>query len=372
MSNDFNEKTHEVAAQSKVKCKECGGLVEFTPGAKSLTCQYCGTQNEIAGAVEPIEAEEIDFNAFIANAASSAETMQITTVKCESCGSAATLKPNVTADNCAFCGTALVVQGGSTSSIIKPSYLLAFSIDKKKSLDLFKTWLHALWFAPNDLKKFAENDKIKGMYVPYWTYDSNTVSDYSGMRGDAYYVTETYTSNGQTHTRSVRRVRWTPVSGTVHNTFDDILINASQSLPEKLAQELEPWDLDKLDHFKEEYLAGFLAEKYQVDVQAGFEKAKARMESVIRSSARSNIGGDEQQVLSLNSQYNDITFKHILLPIWLSAFRYNEKIYRFMINGRTGEVQGERPYSTMKIILTVVAVLAVIGGAIFLYTKFKN
>jgi LSD1 subclass zinc finger protein len=373
MSNDFNEKTHDVAAQSKVKCKECGGLLEFTPGAKSLTCQYCGTQNEIVGAsAEPIETEELDFNAFINNAIDTADTMQITTVKCDSCGSAATLKPNVTADSCGFCGTALVIQGGSTSSIIKPAYLLPFGIDKKKGLDLFVKWLGDLWFAPNDLKKYAENDKLKGMYIPYWTYDSNTITHYTGMRGDHYYVTETYTVNGQTQTRQVQRTRWTPAAGTVYNEFDDILINASKSLPEKLAQELEPWDLDKLDHFKEEFLAGFVAEKYQVDVKEGFEKAKKRMEPEIRSTACRNIGGDTQQITTLNSTYNDITFKHILLPVWLSAFKYNEKIYRFMINARTGEVQGERPYSTMKIVLAVLGGLAVIGAAIYLYMKFKN
>ncbi len=372
MTNEFSEKTHDVAEQGKVKCKDCGGLLEYHPGEKSLKCQYCGTVNEIADAHQPANTEEIDFHAFLATAETTAEKIEVATVKCDSCGSSTTLQPNVTADSCAFCGTALVLKGGTTSSFIRPKYMLPFAVDKKKGVQKFKDWLHSLWFAPNDLKHYAENDRLKGLYIPYWTYDSNTVSDYTGMRGDHYYVSETYTVNGKTQTRQVRKTRWTPASGTVWDNFDDVLIIASKSLPEKLANDLEPWDLHELAAFNEQFLTGFIAEKYQVDVKEGFEKAKVRMETVIRSSARKHIGGDEQQVLTLNTTYNDTTFKHILLPIWLSAYKYKEKVYRFMINGRTGEVQGERPYSFWKIFFTVVGSLAVIGGGIWAYMHFKG
>jgi hypothetical protein len=376
MTNDFSEKTHDVAEQGKVKCKECGGLLEFNPGVQSLTCQYCGCKNDLGHVAKPVNAEEVDFLKFIANAEVSAEKMEVATVKCDSCGSATTLRPNVTADNCAFCGTALVIKGGTTSSLIRPKYLLPFKVDKKSGLDKFKTWLHGLWWAPNDLKQFAQNDRLKGLYIPYWTYDSNTVSNYHGERGDYYYVTESYTAteNGKsvTKTRQVRKTRWTSVSGTVRDDFDDILILASASLPEKLANDLEPWDLKELAGFNEQFLAGFVAESYQVDVKNGFEKAKVKMDSVIRGTVKKDIGGDEQRITTLNTAYNDITFKHILLPVWLSAYRYNEKIYRFMINGRTGEVQGERPYSFWKIFSAIVTALAVIGAGIWLYMKYKS
>jgi LSD1 subclass zinc finger protein len=369
--NDFSEKTHEV--EGNVNCKDCGALLHFNPGQTSLSCEYCGANNDISDLVKPAEqTEEIDFEAFIANAQQSAETITLSVVKCSNCGASTTLKPNITADNCAFCGTALVIMSGSTCQIIKPKYMLAFSIDKKKGKEEFKKWLHKLWFAPNALKKFAEEDKLKGMYIPYWTYDSDTNTDYTGMRGDHYYVTETYTVNGQTQTRTVQRTRWTPASGRVFDKFDDVLINASQSLPEKYANELEPWDLHQLTNFNEQLLSGFQAEQYQLDVKGGFEKAKVRMEDVIRGTVRRDIGGDVQQVLSLNTTYNDVTFKHILLPIWISAYRFKGKVYRFMINGRTGEVQGERPYSGWKIFFAVLGGLAVIGTIIWFIAKNKN
>ena len=376
MSNDFNEATHDVAEQGKVKCKDCGGILEYNPGVSSLKCIYCGTENEIKDSNKPAEVVEQDFNAFLANATASAETMEVTTVKCGSCGSSTSLRPNVTSDTCPFCGTALVLKGGTTSSTIKPKYLLPFSIDKKKGIDLFKKWISGLWWAPNDLKAIAQNDKLKGLYIPYWTYDYNTLSHYTGLQGTHYYVTETYTEteNGQTvtKTREVQKTNWITVSGTVTDDFDDMLVNASKSLPEKLANDLEPWDLKELKDFNEQFLTGFVSEQYQIDVKEGFEKAKKRMEQVIRGTVNKAIGGDVQQITTLNTTYNNITFKHILLPIWLSAYRYSDKVYRFMINGRTGEVQGERPYSFWKIFGAVVGALVVIGGGIYLYYRHKH
>jgi LSD1 subclass zinc finger protein len=376
MSNDFNEATHNVAEQGKVKCKDCGGILQYSPGQNSLTCIYCGTLNEVEGASAPVVQEEQDFVAFLNNASAKQETIQTTTVKCGSCGSSTSLQPNVTSDSCPFCGTALVIQGGTATNSIRPAYLLPFSIDKKKGIELFQKWIAGLWWAPNDLKMIAKNDKLKGLYIPYWTYDSNTVSHYTGQQGTHYYVTESYTTteNGKTvtRTRQVQKTRWIPVSGTVHDDFDDVLVNASKSLPEKLANELEPWDLHELKAFNEQFLTGFITEQYQVDVKEGFEKAKVRMEVVIRGTVNKAIGGDVQRIDSLQTTYNNITFKHILLPIWLSAYRYSEKVYRFMINGRTGEVQGERPYSFWKIAGAVIGALAVIGGAIYLYMKMKH
>jgi len=373
MNIDFNEKTHEVE-QHKVNCKDCGAILQYDPGSEQLTCQYCGAQNEIAEARQPVVVEEIDYHEFLQNAERSAEAIDIPTVKCDNCGASTTLKENVTADNCPFCGTALVIKGGTTSHIIKPKYLLPFKIDKKKSADLFKEWLHSLWFAPNDLKQFAQKDRLNGIYIPYWTYDSKATTPYTGMRGDHYYVSESYTVtvNGRTEhrTRQVQKTRWSPASGTVFNTFNDVLVVASESLPRNYANELEPWDLENLVGFNEQFLSGFIAEKYQVGVEMGFEQAKKRMDPEIQSTICQNIGGDVQKILTYSPHYEDISFKHLLLPIWLSAYKYKEKSYRFMINGRTGEVHGERPSSAWKIFFFVLTLLAVIGGGIYLWVQY--
>jgi hypothetical protein len=213
------------------------------------------------------------------------------------------------------------------------------------------------------------------MYIPYWTYDCKTYSRYTGERGDNYTVNETYTTteNGQqvTRTRQVTKIRWRHTSGSVRNTFDDVLVIASHSLPRSHTQELEPWDIKSLVPFNEKYLSGFRTETYQLDVRAGFEEAKQLMDNTIRTTICRDIGGDHQRIHSVDTTYSNITFKHILLPIWLSAYRYNNKVYRFMVNGRTGEVQGERPYSWIKITLAILAFILLVC-LILLLTQGKK
>jgi hypothetical protein len=232
-----------------------------------------------------------------------------------------------------------------------------------------------LWFAPGGLKMYAQNsaERLKGVYMPYWTYDSDTTSNYSGQRGEYYYETETYRgSDGKEQTREVQRTAWYPTSGTVYNSFDDILVCASNSLPRDLTRDLEPWDLPELVSYDDKFLAGFVTESYQVQLQDGFEEAKQRMASVIEKAVTNDIGGDTQRINSIDTTYNDIKFKHILLPLWISAYKYNNKVYRFTVNARTGEVQGERPWSALKITLLVLTIIAMIGGGIYFYKRYKD
>jgi len=257
------------------------------------------------------------------------------------------------------------------TSQVKPAYLLPFSIDLQKAHQVFECWIAKRWFAPDDLKRNAANrDAMTGLYIPYWTYDSQTESSYSGQRGTNH--TEHYSTveNGKRVTRSRTVIRWRPVHGRVGHFFNDVLIVASKSLPEKYAARLEPWDLENLKEFNGSFLAGFKTETYRVGLEEGYEKAKGIMDSTIRELIKRDIGGDHQRIASVNTSYSGITFKHILLPIYLSAYRYKGKVFRFMVNGRTGEVQGERPWSVIKITLAVVGAAALLGTAWYLLQPY--
>ena len=200
---------------------------------------------------------------------------------------------------------------------------------------------------------------MNGIYVPYWTFDADTRSDYAGQRGTHYYETKTVMRDGKRQQVRVRKTRWRAASGHVTRFFDDVLVLASKSLPKKYTDGLEPWDLSSLEPYKPEYLAGFRAEGYQIELTDGFTEARAYMDRMIRRDVKYDIGGDEQRISGVNTRISDVTFKHILLPVWLAAYKYNGKTYRFVVNGRTGRVQGERPYSAWKISIAVVIGLAV-------------
>ena len=355
---------------SKVKCKDCGAFLTYKIGTTSLKCEYCSAENEIK--TLPPEVKELNFLEYLSNLDKNPVQDEVNTVKCNDCGASSTLKPNVTSDYCPYCSTPLVLADASVKRLIRPSNLLPFKIERTQANQLFINWVKSLWFAPNDLTKYANGtqEKLNGIYFPYWTYDSETFTVYEGSRGDHYYITEHYTdSNGNQQSRQVRRTRWTSVSGYVQNSFDDVLVCASTGLPENIIKELEPWDLEELVNFDPSFLSGFRSESYSLDLQGGWNKAQGIMEVKISSTVRNDIGGDEQRISRMNVDYNDVTFKHILLPIWLSAYKYNGKVFRFMINARTGEVQGERPYSFWKIFLLILFFVLVGVGIYFLQKK---
>ena len=370
--NEGGDMPNPNAKTRNLSCRDCGANLMYAPGTTALKCNYCGAENQIVAEVETIIEEE-DFYTALQEVSSKADMQTLQTVQCDGCGARTTLKPNVVSDECAFCGTPLVTSSPEPVEVFQPKSLLPFGIEQKKAGELFKNWVGSLWFAPNDLKRRASlTEKLKGMYIPYWTFDSQTDSRYHGMRGDYYYTTESYTdSDGNHQTRQVRHTRWSPVSGRIDHFFDDTLVLASHSLPRNYVDKLEPWDLEKLAGYDERYLSGFQTETYQIDLKSGFEVAKGKMQDQIRNLVSRDIGGDEQRIEDIKIDYNDITFKHILLPLWISAYRYQDKVYRFLVNARTGEVQGERPYSAIKIALAVIAALLVIG-LFFYFTQGRN
>jgi hypothetical protein len=130
--------------------------------------------------------------------------------------------------------------------------------------------------------------------------------------------------------------------------------------------QLTNWDMTNCVAYRQEFMAGFITAIYQIDFREGVNRAKEKMDNVIDSTIRSDIGGNKQKVSSKNTQYNDLMFKLLLLPIWISAFKFNGKLYQFVVNGRTGEVVGEYPKSTSKIVMLIVAIIALIAALILI------
>jgi predicted RNA-binding Zn-ribbon protein involved in translation (DUF1610 family) len=353
----------ELNTSKTFPCASCGAGLEYAPGKAVLKCPYCGQENKLVQLQGLVE--ELDFYEYFARAAEQGESEEKQTVTCGSCSAVSTVDSNISLDRCPFCGSQLTARA-KASRLIKPGALLPFKITRDKAAGEFRRWLSGLWFAPGELKQYATTSGgIRGMYLPYWTYDARVTTEYQGQRGEDYNETEQYDTedkngNTVTRTRTITRTRWYPAVGVVGNVFDDVLVLAGRSLPEEIIVSLEPWDLKNLVPYADEYMSGFQSEAYQVDLGAGFEKAKLIMDGAVRRTIERDIGGNRQQITAARSQYDDITFKHILLPVWISAYRYRDRTFRFIVNARSGQVQGERPYSVLKIALAVVAVLIVL------------
>jgi DNA-directed RNA polymerase subunit RPC12/RpoP len=346
-------------------CSSCGAILVFEPKDGMLACPYCGHKEVIPTSGD--EVQERSYEEYLKPREGQLQVLaqNALEVQCSSCGAIVTFVPPEVASECDFCGAKIVVQPKSADPTVAPEGVLPFHITQPQATASVKQWISSRWFAPNALKRFASPEAIDGVYLPFWTYDANTTSYYTGQRGEYYYVTETYTETddqgrSQTKTRQVRHTRWWPVSGTVSRWFDDILIPASKSLPTNRLNALEPWDLPEIKPYDPAYLSGFKAQRYQVELPEGFEQAKAIAAGVIESDVRRDIGGDEQMISDIKTHYSAITFKHLLLPVYAGAYRLNQKVFQVVVNGRTGEVQGDRPYSFWKITLLIVSILLAI------------
>ncbi|MCC2672530.1 MAG: Primosomal protein [Armatimonadetes bacterium] len=353
----------------KFPCKQCGAGLAFAPGQTVLQCPYCGYREEIP--VTPEAIREYDLETALSQIPhSEGWGMERRSLHCENCGATTTFEPGQVAGECAFCGSKKVVEQRSTDQLIRPETLVPFVVKREQAVGLFRKWITGLWFRPNDLKHAGQLAKITGTYLPFWTYDAFASAYWTADAGYHYYVTENYTetdANGNTvqRTRQVQRTRWVPASGQRQDFFDDELVGASRGLPDNLLRAICPFQLEGLVPYQSTFLAGFVAEEYQVGLQEGWGRARARMEQEVEVRCGRDVPGDTFRNLSVNTAFSHTSFKHLLLPVWVAAYLYNGKSYRFLVNGQTGSTSGEAPLSAWKIAALVVAIIIVIAIVMF-------
>lgn len=344
-------------------CEGCGADLEFSIGQQNLECPYCGFEKQLEFD-DDAAVEEQNFDAMLARMREHhdkgrADEQGQSEISCDSCAGTVVFQGSLTSTECPYCSSPIQRENVHDAEHRVPvDGVLPFLIERDRAKQNLKAWVQSRWFAPNEFKERGVNGEFNGVYEPYWTYDAMTFSRYSGERGEHYWET---VKRGDQEER-VRKTRWWPASGAFDRFFDDILILASRGLPRNLVRKLEPWPLERCVPFTQEALAGFFARTYEIELDAGFREAREIMDDAIRAETKRRIGGDEQRVHSIRTQVSAVTFKHLLLPVWLLAYRYNDKTYQVMINAATGEVQGERPWSIVKIMLAILAVAAVAGG----------
>lgn len=353
-------------SELKKSCINCGAELNYAPGTTELKCSYCGYAQEIT--LSESSFEELELKKYLSEMGSLSHSEEITMLHCKNCGANQHIEENYKSLHCVYCSMPLIIEDAYKEDWILPGAVLPFQIDQKKAHSIFQNWVKNLWWAPNDLKKAAlDPQNTKGLYSPYWTFDAQLVADYRGQRGDYYYVTVSYTNNkGQRSTRQERRTRWSPVRGTISGFVDDTLIKASKQKAGVIPRSVALWNLKSLKPFNSSFLAGFVTEKYTIPLKEGHLEANQEAKNIATRWARRDIGGDTQRVSSLDMRLSEETFKHILLPVYVSAYRYKEKRYNFFVNGQSGSLSGQRPYSFWKIFFFILAIILVITTILIL------
>jgi len=339
------------AEPHRFPCPACGADLRYAPDLDRLKCAHCGHEEAIPENRGPIP--ELDLCAVERGGVPEDAIEEMRVVQCPSCGAQIEFDADLHARECPFCASPIVTDTGVQRQI-KPQAQLPFLLSEGQAREAMARWLGRLWFAPGDLRRYARAEQaMQGVYVPYWTYDAETESRYSGARGTVYHESRPMQimvkGRRRTQMQQVTRVRWQPASGRVARAFDDVLVLGSASLPKRFTDALAPWDLSALSAYEPRFLAGFRAEGYTVPVEEAWREARAVIDGVIEDDVRHDIGGDQQRIDRIESDVGRLTFKHVLLPVWLAAYRYRGRSFRFVVNGRTGTVKGERPWSSPKI-----------------------
>ena len=354
--DDFNTEATRVStvAQTDKKCPECGGTMDFSPAKQMLKCPFCDHEQSIKVDNEHFVAKELDFDT-AKDQASCDWGMAVKSVSCKSCGAETIYDVNMVAQECPYCGSNQVMEVAD-KNVMSPSGVVIFTVDDKKAGELFTQWIKGKLFCPSSAKKKARPDAFQGVYIPFWSFDTQTHSSYSGEYG----IDSEYTdSNGKTRTKT----DWYPTSGKFSYFIDDHLVCGSKNQNAKRLKSIEPYNTTDVKEYSPEYLAGFMAERYSLNMKEAWPKAvadiKVILESNIKEKIRREHDADSSRVNNVDTTYNNIKYKYLLLPVWLSSFKHNGKIYNFMVNGQTGKVSGEAPISWIRVAIAILIGLVI-------------
>ncbi|GAB3203457.1 hypothetical protein GCM10027262_00200 [Nocardia tengchongensis] len=366
---------HSTELTRTYPCSACGAQLVFDPAGQDLLCPSCGNRSPVTAPNVPVEARELaPAMAALRELQGQAAGPQVTgewEVKCQNCGGTTGFNGSLTATRCPYCATPIQRDDVHNAPARLPvDGVVPFLVGEKQARELVEKWVSKRWFAPSNFRKYRRIGAFSSLYTAYFTYDADTASWYQGERGDDYQVRVGTDEDGdpiyETHTR------WYPVAGEVGNEFADLPVLANENLSRERIRSLEPWPVEQARAYSPEFVAGHLCRTYDKDAEESFPEAQQRIESAIESSVRSDIGGDHQRIHELNTSWNWLAYKHLLLPIWLLTVVYMDKTYQVYINGLTGQVSGDRPWSKVKIIAAILAVLAVIVAVVVAFAVSRG
>jgi predicted RNA-binding Zn-ribbon protein involved in translation (DUF1610 family) len=367
LTNNENVKKSVV----KLPCPTCGSQLVYSAEKELIACDHCGFSRDFDKSNDLVKEQSLALSDSVKEKYVPKESGK-KVIDCRGCGSQLMIDESEVSVRCNFCGSEKVNEKAYDQNLIQPQGILPFKIAKKDAVTKFKDWIKKGWFHPNKLKELAALGDLHGIYVPFWTYDSQTYTEWQGEAGHYYYDTEQVYENGKYVTKQVRKTRWEWRSGSFNQHFDDVLIVASKGLPENIIEQIFPYRLEELVNHNSELIVGWEAEIYSLDVKEGYQKAEVKMTNKLRERAARDLGGDTQRALSIDADFYEQSFKHLILPVWLCAYKYNGKTYQFAVNGQTGKINGQKPISAIKVAILVIFILAVIGVIIYFVAQNSN
>ncbi|MCL2599501.1 MAG: hypothetical protein FWD76_06325 [Firmicutes bacterium] len=355
---DMKEKNLDVS-----KCPNCGATTAFDAATQKLKCDHCGT--------------ELDFAKEYANQERAIEELlgastpwdeDTSVFRCDNCGAVEVVHSTELAKDCPYCRSTSVVKSDQVAGL-KPYSLLPFALTQARAGECVENWVRKKAYAPGKYKKAFRAENLRGVYNPAFTFDSKTFSTYKGKLGRH----ETRTrrgANGQTETYT--ETVWFYVSGTWNDFFDDILIQASTTIAQKTIDKLSPFHLLSAQKYVPNYLYGYSANQYNRDGMDCWADARRVIDKSLYRKILGQYHYDTIGYMNIDTYCSNVTFKYLLLPIYVGASKFKNKVFNYFVNGVTGKVYGKSPLSGFKVFLTIAIPLVAVGiGALVWYLTQK-
>lgn len=346
------------AEESRFPCPGCGAALHWDPDSGGLRCPFCGAGRKVESDPDATIEERALDEALLAAKHDREDPRRVRRVDCRSCGAVVEVPPTEKAGRCAWCGSSRIIEEEESSPRIVPQAVLPFAVDADDAAARFRKWIRSLWFRPNALRDRSTMADLRGVLVPFWTFDASASSEWTALAGYHYYVAVQVGKQ----TVMQQRTRWVPAAGRRRDMHDDVLVCAGRGLNGKLLHRILPFPLQSLRPYRPEYLAGWAAEAYAIDAREGWSTAEKRIREEQRARCAGDVPGDTHSGLSVDTVLTGRTYKHVLLPVWVASYRFRDRTWTFLVNGATGEIHGDAPFSWIKITLFVLAILAVLAG----------
>ena len=359
-------------AIDKHPCAACGAQAEWNPTRQRLSCPFCGTESPYEIDSDSGEICEIDLVTTLRELPEELRgwAAEKRSVRCGSCRAVSVFDAERVGQRCDFCGSPALVDYDEILAPLRPLSLLPFKISESQVRERLRRWYRTKWLAPKRLRVKAALDRIRGAYLPYWTFDARAHCRWTAESGTYYYTTESYRdSQGRQRRRQVRHTRWRNASGQVEHFFDDHPVPATVGVDRDLLGGVEPFPTANLVPYDTAYLSGFVVEHYQVVLIDAVRESRAAMHNDLRRLCADQVPGDTHRRLVIEATYADETFKLILVPVWLLSYDYGARSFKLLVNGYTGRIAGRYPKSPWKILALVLAALATLALIVFLMSR---
>ncbi len=350
------QKDEQADGPQSFKCPQCGATTGFDVAAGGVACQHCGYQSSPQAQAVGLQAEGMEFTLETLSKANQGWGLARKEMHCDSCGADMAIPEKALSATCPFCASNRVNVREAPVDQLRPRFLIPFKIQPEATRALSQKWLGQGWYHPDELGKSAVVDRFIGIYLPFWTFSAKIASGWNAQVG--YEIQERYYDDHDKTWKTRTRIDWRWEKGRVQISVSDLLVCGSSHISEALLEQVSPFNLNELVSYAPDFLAGWQAQTYDLALPGAWERGKVRMREQAKDACYAAIKSSHVRNFNMTADFGGETWRYILLPVYVTAYKFENKTFQVMLNGQTGKISGQKPVAWGKIWLAVAAMLS--------------